>query len=115
MLKDDFVCRTNEVELEHLSANVHFNGSNITNTEYEISDNPTETDPHGGYLQYHIGVYSLCIVACIIMINIRAIMHFKFCMNSSKAMHKKMFSCVLQAPMRFFDTNPSGKYLFLSF
>lgn len=116
---DDFIlfffCRTNEVELKHLSELVQFNISNfnITNTEY-VSYNTTKTeDTYRDNLQYHIGVYSLCLVACIIMINIRAILHFKFCMNSSKALHKKMFSCVLQAPMRFFDTNPSGKNLFV--
>lgn len=32
-------------------------------------------------------------------------------MNSSKALHNKMFNCLLKAPMAFFDTNPCGRIL----
>lgn len=32
-------------------------------------------------------------------------------MNASKNLHNLMFSCLLKAPMLFFDTHPSGKYL----
>lgn len=30
-------------------------------------------------------------------------------MNASKNLHNLMFSCLLKAPMLFFDTHPSGK------
>lgn len=32
-------------------------------------------------------------------------------MRSSKKLHNKMFASLLNAPMRFFDTNPSGRIL----
>lgn len=35
----------------------------------------------------------------------------RVCMNASKALHNKMFNCILRAPMKFFDTNPSGRIL----
>lgn len=110
-----FYYRTNEVELQDLEDEVKLNNSmyNLTNAEYEIVSNSTTDGDISSNIQHHIIIYSICIISCIIMVNIRAIMHFKFCMNSSKALHKTIFSCVLQAPMRFFDTNPSGEYLFI--
>lgn len=32
-------------------------------------------------------------------------------MRSSQKLHDKMFDGVISAPMRFFDTNPSGRIL----
>lgn len=32
-------------------------------------------------------------------------------MNASKNLHSKMFSALLITPMKFFDTNPSGRIL----
>lgn len=111
-----FYYRTNEVELQEFMGQVKLNSStfNLSTIEYDIVNNSTNDDD--GVLSstdlHHVIVYTICIAVCIIMVNIRAIMHFKFCMNSSKALHKTIFSCVLQAPMRFFDTNPSGKFFY---
>lgn len=38
-------------------------------------------------------------------------MFFNICMRASKVLHNKMFSSILGATMRFFDTNPSGRIL----
>lgn len=35
----------------------------------------------------------------------------RVCMNASKSLHNKMFNCILRTPMKFFDTNPSGRIL----
>ena len=32
-------------------------------------------------------------------------------MNASRSLHNRMFAAILRAPMRFFDTNPSGRIL----
>lgn len=42
---------------------------------------------------------------------LRCFLFFKICMRSSKILHDKMFASILHAPMRFFDTNPSGRIL----
>lgn len=38
-------------------------------------------------------------------------MFFSICMRASKVLHNRMFKSILNATMRFFDTNPSGRIL----
>lgn len=38
-------------------------------------------------------------------------MFFSVCMRASKVLHNRMFESILNATMRFFDTNPSGRIL----
>lgn len=71
-------------------------------------------DRQGGYYldrDTALWVYGGFIVLSILMTSIRNIIFYKICMNSSKNLHNHMFSCLLKAPMLFFDTHPSGKYL----
>lgn len=53
-------------------------------------------------------IYTMCIIASIILTTLRSLLFFKVCMNASRGLHNKMFNNILQATMRFFDTNPSG-------
>lgn len=41
----------------------------------------------------------------------RSMLFYKLAMISSQKLHDTMFTSVLAAPMRFFDTNPSGRIL----
>lgn len=41
----------------------------------------------------------------------RSMLFYKLAMISSQKLHDTMFTSVLTAPMRFFDTNPSGRIL----
>ncbi|KAL3283196.1 hypothetical protein HHI36_006346 [Cryptolaemus montrouzieri] len=59
----------------------------------------------------YIKVYTLLIILTIFATTSRAILFFKICMNSSRNLHNLMFTNILQAKMRFFDTNPSGRIL----
>lgn len=45
------------------------------------------------------------------MIIMRCYLFLKTCMHASKVLHERMFSSILKATMRFFDTNPSGRIL----
>ncbi|XP_011312621.1 multidrug resistance-associated protein 4 [Fopius arisanus] len=56
-------------------------------------------------------IYGVFIAGSVIFTTARNIMFYKICMDSSKNLHNLMFSCLLKAPMRFFDTNPSGRIL----
>jgi hypothetical protein len=40
---------------------------------------------------------------------LRTLIFFNICMQASVTLHKLMFSGVLRAPMKFFETNPVGK------
>lgn len=41
----------------------------------------------------------------------RGFLFFKVCMHASKVLHDRMFCAILNAAMRFFDQNPSGRIL----
>ncbi|XP_044268658.1 ATP-binding cassette sub-family C member 4-like [Tribolium madens] len=56
-------------------------------------------------------IYAAIIVVAILFTLIRSFTFFKMAMTASKNLHGKMFHALLQAPMRFFDTNPSGRVL----
>lgn len=56
-------------------------------------------------------VYSILILGSIIWSTAKNVVFYKISMNASKNLHDSMFSCLLRAPMRFFDVNPSGRIL----
>ncbi|XP_022909501.2 probable multidrug resistance-associated protein lethal(2)03659 [Onthophagus taurus] len=58
-----------------------------------------------------IYIYSALIILIILLTMMRSYLFFRCASNSSKRLHAKMFNCLLKAPMRFFDTNPSGRIL----
>lgn len=59
----------------------------------------------------YIWIYTVFILGSIFLTTFRSLLFFKICMNASKNLHNTMFGNVLQATMRFFDTNPSGRIL----
>lgn len=73
---------------------------NVDNTTYDLMDRNVS-----------IYIYSGLIVGTILVTIIRSFVFFKVAMVSSKNLHMKMFNALLKAPMRFFDTNPSGRVL----
>ncbi|CAH1105115.1 unnamed protein product [Psylliodes chrysocephalus] len=60
---------------------------------------------------YAMYVYGGLILVAILLTTGRSFLFFKMCMMSSKNLHSKMFHSLLKAPMRFFDTNASGRVL----
>ncbi|XP_036142952.1 multidrug resistance-associated protein 4-like [Monomorium pharaonis] len=58
-----------------------------------------------------IYVYTFCIIACAATTLFSNFLYMKICMNSSCNLHNTMFSNLLNAPMSFFNTNPSGRIL----
>ncbi|XP_017848791.2 multidrug resistance-associated protein 4-like [Drosophila busckii] len=57
---------------------------------------------------YIFGVLTIGVVFFTIF---RGYLFLKSCMHASKVLHERMFRCILNASMRFFHTNPSGRIL----
>lgn len=60
---------------------------------------------------YYIYIWAIAIFGCIVLTTWRALLFLWVCTRSSIKLHNKMFSNILHATMRFFDTNPSGRIL----
>ena len=98
-----------------LAVNLTTDPSNVT---FDVPSSPlpfnitSDTRPEDMMSQStYIIIYSILILLSIILTTARSFLFFRICMNASKRLHNLMFSNVLQATMRFFDTNPSGRIL----
>lgn len=96
ILKEIFFRSNSEVELYELS-------KLITRNDTRIVDDSNR--------QMFVEVYAALVVACIFFTMLRSASFFKLCMRASQCLHDSMFGNILQAPMKFFDTNPSGRIL----
>lgn len=56
-------------------------------------------------------IYAAIMVALFIISTTRSISFFQFCASASQNLHDRMFSGLISTPMRFFDTNPSGRIM----
>lgn len=88
---------------------------NITEPSFNFTDHTTErpifdfNNIKVGSKEYYILVYTAFILASIILTPLSRNLCYLIFIKASKVLHNKMFNNILQAPMRFFDTNPSGK------
>ncbi|XP_025264055.1 multidrug resistance-associated protein 4 [Camponotus floridanus] len=78
-----------------------------------ISNNTAIIDKDAHYLDTNtaLWIYGGFIIISVVMTTCRNLIFYKICMNASKNLHNFMFSCLLKAPMSFFNTNPSGRIL----
>nr|XP_039260708.1 multidrug resistance-associated protein 4-like isoform X2 [Styela clava] len=60
---------------------------------------------------FYLKVYAILSAIMVMVVLIHANIHFYICVTSGIHMHNKMFRAILRAPIRFFDTNPSGRIL----
>ena len=58
-------------------------------------------------------VYGSVVYSTVLIHFVRGILFYLVCINASKTLHNKMFSNILRVPVRFFDTNASGKLICL--
>lgn len=97
---------TGEVLVPYNKSELLHNGS----YHYKFS-NDDEDYEYAIWKTLAIYVYSSLIILSIILLTSRSVYFFKVAMNASKSLHSKMFSALLITPMKFFDTNPSGRIL----
>ncbi|KMQ89959.1 multidrug resistance-associated protein 4-like protein [Lasius niger] len=76
------------------------NTTKIIDMDFYYLDTNTALWIYGGFI-----ILSVVITTC------RNLIFYQICMNASKNLHNFMFSCLLKAPMSFFDNNPSGRIL----
>ncbi|KAJ8919557.1 hypothetical protein NQ315_002179 [Exocentrus adspersus] len=83
---------------------------NTSRVYYSTNTNEDRTIPSPQDF-YYLYVYSGIILSCIVVSVTRVMLFFRVCTNSSIALHKRMLRSILEAPIRFFQTNPSGRIL----
>lgn len=104
-------------ENKTLSENLTLNQTEIINSIQDVIKSWTDVfDINGSVvsiLKTEVCMYIYCtfIITAIILTVFRSSFYFHSCMQASKKLHDKMFGCLLEAPMRFFDTNPAGRVL----
>ncbi|KAH6919634.1 hypothetical protein HPB50_029379 [Hyalomma asiaticum] len=58
---------------------------------------------------YNVVVYAIIIGGLVLSSMARTVAFFVMCMRASVNLHNRMFSCIIRAPIRFFDMNPIGE------
>ncbi|KAJ8931068.1 hypothetical protein NQ314_016097, partial [Rhamnusium bicolor] len=82
----------------------------IINASKDLNDTQVHNlEDKIGSQDYYIIIYTICIISSIILTPLSRNLCYLIFMNASKVLHNKMFHNILQAPMRFFDTNPSAR------
>lgn len=60
----------------------------------------------------------LCTALCfctVVAVTLRFVLNSYICVTSGIHLHKMMFKAILHAPIRFFDTNPSGMMIHVTY
>lgn len=60
---------------------------------------------------FYILTYSVLVWSIFIIGLVRSFTFYSICISCSQRLHDYMFSALIRARMRFFDTNPSGRVL----
>ena len=81
--------------------NIEVNNTNVT-------DSSTPQSPTFFSTDVALIIYGLLVFGSVVMSTGRNVLLYKICKNSSYNIHNLMINCILKAPMRFFDINPSG-------
>ncbi|XP_015609831.1 multidrug resistance-associated protein 4 [Cephus cinctus] len=76
--------------------------NNSTKKPIEISYMDTSTA---------LWIYGAFVALSFVGTTLRNIFFYRICMNASRNLHDLMFSCILKAPMHFFDSHSSGRIL----
>lgn len=89
------------------------NSTNISSLEGTLFDEVSVGNTIHSLLKTEVAlyIYAFIIFFAMFLTFTRSFLFFKLAMMSSKNLHARMFHCLLLAPMKFFNTNPSGRIL----
>lgn len=68
-------------------------------------------DEHKDDRRRNIYIYSISIVALLVLTLTRSFSFFQMCLQASITLHDKLFRGIIRAKMYFYNTNPSGRIL----
>lgn len=91
----------------------HINYTDLLNTTLQITDDDVFIDNKYTIwtTEFCLYVYGSLIIALFIIALARSLLFYLLAVRSSQKLHDIMFYNVINASMRFFDTNPSGRIL----
>lgn len=104
------------MNLEQMRSQAIQNNTAITD---EIISNSTETMGNS-LLSYFdeiltgdicIYIYTVLIILIVTLTFTRSMSFLLFCLKAATRLHNNMFAKIAKAPMRFYNTNPSGRIL----
>ncbi|XP_063985040.1 ATP-binding cassette sub-family C member 4-like [Diachasmimorpha longicaudata] len=110
MQQNSSIVRGYSFSNETLEPGDHHNATYFSNSSMN-SINSTifgHNDPHYD-TNTALWIYGILIATCTIFTTARNLVFYKVCMNASRSIHNIMLTCLLHAPMSFFDQNPSGR------
>ncbi|KAI4497628.1 hypothetical protein M0802_007168 [Mischocyttarus mexicanus] len=96
--------------ISHIIYNGFIMDHNIT-TDNTTNVDKIITESYGLDVTTALWIYGAFIIVSIVMTSMRNLLFYKACMTASKNLHNMMFSCLLKAPILFFNTNPFGRIL----
>ncbi|XP_058800099.1 ATP-binding cassette sub-family C member 4-like isoform X2 [Phymastichus coffea] len=75
--------------------------------------NKTNTDSEKNILSrdYYMYIYTAIVLSILLIGLTRSLTFYTICLHCSQRLHDLVFSALIRAPMRFFDTNSSGRIL----
>ncbi|KAK3921166.1 Multidrug resistance-associated protein 4 [Frankliniella fusca] len=96
------------------SRNSSVEGEAVSNSSHITSDSST-SNSFFPYIELNTEncayIYAGIVLATLLLCVIRSTVYYCLVLTISRRLHEFMFSAVIGAPMRFFDTNPSGRIL----
>ncbi|CAH1105144.1 unnamed protein product, partial [Psylliodes chrysocephalus] len=110
---------------QNAANNTNFLEFNTTETSLSLLNLTTtlsppiqQDDPFGDWWltpvftsDYVAHYFSATVILVVIIVVIRSLAIYSWCLTASTTLHNKMFANIVYSPMRFFNLNPSGRIL----
>ncbi len=82
----------------------------VSNTTVDHLKNETLVSSSDGFsVTQRILIFFGLTVFAIVTNFARMFVFYTICVNASRVLHNKMFASIMRAPIRLFDTNPTGE------